>query len=303
MELSHKPEWASRLMETVEMDDLTRQFPLTEQDKKEIEKRAGEWGKDYEKEDLYFWIGDHTSCPVFTTFVAYLKKYICLPNCCKNNESVIAMNIVDAENPKMKEKLHSGEQMLEEIMKMDEIFFPNDDDKSFLGKIQFFYNTFANCCVSCRDTFDGEECWSCATRCIQVEELFHVENIWYNTGQQNVYTMSMPFYSQDMKQNFCMGLITQRLDRKEWYLAERAAVRCFLGCNKKTRDRTPNLFVLCVNSIIEHCDEVKIIDLPLPSTIKKQILDELISPERELIENVISEHFQWIFPTKEMIVL
>ena len=56
--------------------------------------------EEYEKEDIHFWIGDHTSHPVFTTFVAYLKKYICQPDCCKNNESVITMSIVDAENPK-----------------------------------------------------------------------------------------------------------------------------------------------------------------------------------------------------------
>ena len=70
-----------------------------------------------------------------------MKKYICQPDCCKNNESVIAMSIADAENLKIKEKLHSGEQMLEEIMN----FFPKDEDKSFFGKVQFFYNTFANC--------------------------------------------------------------------------------------------------------------------------------------------------------------
>ena len=36
MELSHKPEWASDLMETVEMDNLTHLCPLTEKDKKKI---------------------------------------------------------------------------------------------------------------------------------------------------------------------------------------------------------------------------------------------------------------------------
>ena len=65
----------------------------------------------------------------------YLKKYICEPDCCNSNESIIAMSIVDAENPKIKEKLHSGEQMLEEIINMDEIFLPKDEDKSFFGKI------------------------------------------------------------------------------------------------------------------------------------------------------------------------
>ena len=175
MELPHKPEWASCLMETVQMDSLTCHCPLTEKDKERIRKRTPEPVEVYEKEDVHFWIGPPTSCPAFTTLVAYLKKYICQPDCCKNNESVIAMSIADAENPKIKEKLNSGEQMLEKIMKMGGNFFPNDKDRSFFGKLQFFYNTFANCCVSCRDRFEGEECWYCATRRIQAEELFHVE--------------------------------------------------------------------------------------------------------------------------------
>ena len=52
-------------------------------------------------------------------------------------ECVIAINIADAENLKIKEKLHNGEQMLEEIMNMDESFFPNDEDRSFFGKLVF----------------------------------------------------------------------------------------------------------------------------------------------------------------------
>ena len=85
--------------------------------------------------------------------------------------------------------------MLEKIINMEKNFFPEDKDRSIFGKVQFFYNTFANCCISCGDAFDGEECWCCATQHIQVEELFHAENIWYNTGHQNVYTMPEPFYS------------------------------------------------------------------------------------------------------------
>ena len=37
MELSHKPEWASHLMETVEFVDFFHHFPLSEKDKKELE--------------------------------------------------------------------------------------------------------------------------------------------------------------------------------------------------------------------------------------------------------------------------
>ena len=73
------------------------------------------------------------------------------------------MTIADCENPKIKEKLHSGQEMLEKITNMEENFFPDDKDTSVFGKVQFFYNTFANCCISCGDAFDGGECWCCAT--------------------------------------------------------------------------------------------------------------------------------------------
>ena len=73
------------------------------------------------------------------------------------------MTIADCENPKIKEKLRSGQEMLDKIINTEENVFPNDMDKSVFGKVQFFYNTFANCCISCGETFDGGECWCCAT--------------------------------------------------------------------------------------------------------------------------------------------
>ena len=88
-----------------------------------------------------------------------------------------------------------------------------------------------------------------------MEELFHVERIWCNTGQHNVYTTIAPFHCRVMKKSFHVGLITQRLDKKEWYSAERAAVRHFLGCDERTKDRMPHLLMLCVNTVIKHCDE------------------------------------------------
>ena len=103
-----------------------------------------------------------------------------------------------------------------------------------------------------------------------------------------------------MQQGFHMGLITQWLDKKEWYSAERAAVQCIQGCSRRTKDRMPNLFVLCVNTIIEHCNAENIFDLPLPSAMKKKNLDDLISPERHMTDDVLSEHFAWLFPTDEM---
>ena len=59
MELSHKPEWASCLMETVVLSDFFCHCPLSEKDKKEIRKcpkRRRGHEAEYEMEDVYFWI-------------------------------------------------------------------------------------------------------------------------------------------------------------------------------------------------------------------------------------------------------
>ena len=151
MKLSHKPEWASRLMETVELSDFFRHCPLSKKDKKEIRKHPKwRWGHEaeYEMEDIYFWMGGSSNIDVFSpSLVAYFKTYICEPDCCKNNNSVVRMTIADCENPKIKEKLCSGQEMLDKIINIEENFFPNNKDKSVFGKVQFFYNTFANCCI------------------------------------------------------------------------------------------------------------------------------------------------------------
>ena len=168
MESSHKPEWASRLMETVQLDFMVRHSPLMMRDKELLRTQSVPYRKeeDYEHEDVYFWIdalyrgrGRH----VFTTFAAYLKKYICHPDCCKNNASKVMMKVSKSENPDIQEKLHNGEKMLEKILQMDTIFFPNDKDKSIFGKIQFFYNIFGDCCISCGDKSGEVECWTCAS--------------------------------------------------------------------------------------------------------------------------------------------
>ena len=253
MESSHKPEWASRLMESVELDYVVRHSPLTTRDKellgKWIPQRGGCMG-DYENEDVYFWIdgiyrshGRH----VFTTYVAYLKKYICHPDCCKNNASAIVMKISNSKNPGIQEKIHHGEKILEKILQMDTNFFPNDKDKSIFGKIQFFYNIFGNCCISCAEKFDGEECWACASRRVQLEELLHEENTWHNTGRQNIYTTTEPFYSRDLRQGFRVGLITEALDENEWYSPKRAAVQRFLGCSSRKHTEYP-IYFNCVST-------------------------------------------------------
>ena len=106
-----------------------------------------------------------------------------------------------------------------------------------------------------------------------------------------------------MKKSFRVGLVTQRLDKKEWYSAERAAVRRFLGCDERNKDRMPRLLMLCVNTVIKHCDEGRISCLPLPPKIKEEILSEIISPERQLTDHVVGEYFTWIFATDETLDL
>ena len=142
---------------------------------------------------------------IFTTLVAYFKTYICQPDCCKNNESVITMTIADCENPKTKEKLRSGEEILEKIINMEKNFFPNDKDKSIFGESAVFLQHLRQLLrIMLCNALDGKECWCCATTRIQTEELFHAGNIWYNTGRQNVYTTYEPFYSREMQQGFRM---------------------------------------------------------------------------------------------------
>ena len=96
-----------------------------------------------------------------------------------------------------------------------------------------------------------------------------------------------------------MCLITQWLDKNEWYSAERAAMQHFQGCSKRTADQIRSLFLLCVNTITDRYDEEKISDLPLPPAMKKQILDMLFSPERQVTDAVLDECSVWMCPVDE----
>ena len=77
MELSHKPEWASHLMETVELSDFFRHCPLSEKDKKEIRKRPKQrrgHEAEYEMEDVYFWIGGSSNIDVFSLLSLHISR-------------------------------------------------------------------------------------------------------------------------------------------------------------------------------------------------------------------------------------
>ena len=77
MELSHKPEWDSCLMETVELGDFFRHCPLSEKDKKEIRK----WPKrqrgheaEYEIKDVYFSIGGLSNIDMFSLLWLHISR-------------------------------------------------------------------------------------------------------------------------------------------------------------------------------------------------------------------------------------
>ena len=99
-----------------------------------------------------------------------------------------------------------------------------------------------------------------------------------------------------------MALITQRLDKNEWYLAERATVQRFLGCSKRTEDRIPSLFLLCVNTITDRYDAKKMSYLPLPPAMKKQLLDMLFLPERQITDAILHKYSTWVCPVDEELV-
>ena len=75
MELSHKPEWASRLMERVELSDFCT---LSEKDKKEIRKclkRQRGYEAEYEMEDVYFWMGSSSNIDVFSLLWLHISRH------------------------------------------------------------------------------------------------------------------------------------------------------------------------------------------------------------------------------------
>ena len=103
-----------------------------------------------------------------------------------------------------------------------------------------------------------------------------------------------------MGQGFCVGIITQEQDENEWFSPERAAVQCFLGCSSRKTDRIPNLFLLCINTIVDHyhADEGKITNLPLPSLLKNGIVNHLSSPEKLLINDLLARRFPLFMRTR-----
>ena len=77
MELSHKPEWASHLMDTVELGDFFHHCPLSEKDNKEIRK----WPKrrqgheaEYEIKDIYFWIRGLSNINMFSLLWLHISR-------------------------------------------------------------------------------------------------------------------------------------------------------------------------------------------------------------------------------------
>ena len=115
------------------------------------------------------------------------------------------MLIADKTNPKIREKLANGEKILESILHLKEEFFPQNGDKTVFGKIQFFFKTLGNCCVSCGQSGHNLNCVKCVTCRIQMEEVFHIDDMWTNMGQENIYLTAQSLYNRDEDLLYSIG--------------------------------------------------------------------------------------------------
>ena len=277
-----KLEWEiSKMFETVKIEDIFRYYPFPERSahKKVMSK--------FEQEELFFWAQGGTSMTLFTTFVAYLNQFIIYPKCCKNNPSTIRMIIGDERNPKTREKLANGEKILEKIVHLNEQFFPQNGDKTVYGKIQFFFKTLGKCCVSCGQNGHNLNCLRCVTRRIQMEEVFHIDEVWTNTGRENIYSTTESLYNRDEDLLYSIGIITTPVHGGRIVSCERGVVARFVGCSSRKREKIATLSKLCINTIIANCEERGIEKLPLPSRLKEGIKDHLHSNERNIGDRVL----------------
>ena len=278
----HELEWEmAKMFETVKIEDIFRYYPFCEgsEHQKVMSK--------FEQEELFFWAQGETSMTLLTTFVAYLNLFIIHPKCCEKNPSTIQMLIADKTNPKIREKLANGEKILESILHLKEEFFPQNGDKTVFGKIQFFFKTLGNCCVSCGQIGRNLNCVKCVTRRIQMEEVFHIDDVWTNTGRENIYSTAQSLYNRDEDLLYSIGIITTPIHGGRIVSCERGVVGRFLGCRSRESEKIATLSKLCINTIIANCSERGIEKLPLPNALKEGINNNLHSNERNIGNRVL----------------
>ena len=102
-----------------------------------------------------------------------------------------------------------------------------------MEKYSFSTTPLPTACTSCGDTFDSEECVYCVTQRIQVEELFHAENIWYNTGQQNVYMTAAPLLLPRYETNFLCGGYNSTAKQKRMVFGRKSCRETLPGLQQK----------------------------------------------------------------------
>ena len=273
----------SKMLETVQIEDIFRYYPFGEKGA-----RMSKIMSKFEQEEVFFWAQGETSMTLFTTFVAYLNRFIIHPKCCASNPSTIQMVMGDETSPRTLEKIANGEKILEKILHLKEEFFPQNGDKTIFGKIQFFFKNFGKCCVSCGQNGRRLNCLRCVTRRIQMEEVFHIDELWTNTGRENVYSTTESLYNRDEDLLYNIGIIATPVHGGRTVSCERGVVARFVGCNNRKREKIATLSKLCMNTILANCEEErKIGNLPLPSKLKTDIEHLLHSEERNIADRVL----------------
>ena len=278
----HELEWEmAKMFEMVKIEDIFWYYPFCEgsEHQKVMSK--------FEQEELFFWAQGETSMTLFTTFVAYLNLFIIHPKCCEKNLSTIQMLIADKTNPKTREKLANGAKILESILHLKEEFFPQNGDRTIFGKIQFFSKTLRNCCVSCGQSGRNLNCVKCVTHRIQMEEVFHIDDVWTNTGRENIYSTAQSLCNRDEDLLYSIGIITTPIHVGRVVSCERGVVGRFLGCRSRESKKIATLSKLCINTIIANCNKRGIEKLPLPNALKKGINNNLHSNERNIGNRVL----------------
>ena len=127
----------------------------------------------------------------------------------------------------------------------------------------------------------------CVTHQIQMEEVFHIDDMWTNTGQENIYLTAQSLYNQDEDLLYSIGIITTPIHGGRIVSCERGVVARFLGCRSRESEKIAILSKLCINTVITNCNERGIEKLLLPNALKKGINNNLHSNERNIGNRVL----------------
>ena len=141
--------------------------------------------------------------------------------------------------------------------------------------------------MSCGQIGRNLNCVKCVTRRIQMEEVFHIDDVWTNTGRENIYSTAQSLYNRDEDLLYSIGIITTPVHGGRVVSCEWGVVGRFLGCRCRESERIATLSKLCINTIIANCSERGIEKLPLPNALKEGINNHLHSNERNIGNRVL----------------